>query len=195
MTGSSAVELQLGLSQDNLKIVSRPFLVRNDQVLAGVVFDPIISINVRDDGGAFIFPNLCIEWFKAFSQNSPPHLLLLRPLLLLTYLASFGVIIVVVAVEEISYGKGGELSNLCQHGFGVFNIHGVNDHDSVCGDDEHGDPGSIEREGVDTFLYTATGWTLEPRSLLLSLDQRMGQYQGKTGHQDQSTRHPHLSNF
>ena len=91
-------------------------------------------------------------------------------------------IIVVVAVEQISDGQVGELSDLLKHGFGVFNIHGINDHDTVTGDDEHGDPGPIEREGVNTLLNETTGRTLEASSLFLSLDHRMGQDQGKTGH-------------
>ena len=67
MAGSSAVELQLGLSQGNIKIVSRPFLIRKDHVLAGVGNHPVICINVSNDSGSFILPNLGSELVRESS--------------------------------------------------------------------------------------------------------------------------------
>ena len=87
MTQSKKVPFHCDVSQSVIFPVTRPGLVRQHQVLGGVLLDVVISLNVGHQGGSLILPDL------------PP----------------LDMVIVVVAVEHVLDGGLGDLPDQCCH--------------------------------------------------------------------------------
>ena len=139
------MKLQCCVTKSYLSLVSSPVLVRQHQILAGVCLNVLVGIYVRDNGSAFIFEHL----------------------------ASLGMVIVVVAVEQVPDWGVCDLPDLSQHLPRVINIHGVNDHDALAGDHEHGDDEPVRGETVDIRSNFSALRDTSSTITFLSLYQRM----------------------
>ena len=145
MIDSKVVKLQIHTSKTDIIPLTNPVLIRNKKIITGIGFYKLGSINVRDDGGSFVLEDL----------------------------TSFGVIPVIVAVEEVPDGGVCDPPDLCQHLLRVINIHGVNDHDALAGDHEHGDDEPVRGETVDVWSHFSALRNTSSTITFLSLYQRM----------------------
>ena len=119
------MQLNLGVTQSHVKPVTCPLHVRQHQVLARIVSDVVVSINMRHNGGSLILPDL----------------------------ATLGVVPVIVAVEQVFDRSTGHLPHLLQHGLRVASAHGVHHHDTITGHHKHGDVVTSGGEGIDTRCH------------------------------------------
>ena len=145
MIDSKVVKLQIHTSKTDIIPLTNPILIRNKEIITRIGFYELGSINVRYDGGSFVLEDL----------------------------TSFGVIPVIVAVEQVPDGGVRDLPDFCQHLLRVINIHGVNDHDALAGDHEHGDDEPVRGETVDIWSNFSALRNTSSTITLLSLYQRM----------------------
>ena len=131
------VEVQSDVAQGVAAPPPDPGLVREQQVLSGIGLDPVIGVYVTHNGGSFI----------------------------LEHLAAYGVVPVVVAVEEELDGGLADAADLLQHGLGVLHLHGVYHHHPLLSHDEQGDdePRGGEAEHPRSNLLTVRLGSLETR--------------------------------
>ena len=85
MIDSKVVKLQIHTSKTDIIPLTNPILIRNEEIITRIGFYELGSINVRYDGGSFVLEDL----------------------------TSFGVIPVVVAVEQVPDGGVRDLPDLC----------------------------------------------------------------------------------
>ena len=97
------VELQSGAAQSHAVGGPGPLGVGQHQVGAGVGLDVLVSPDVADNLGALV----------------------------LEHLATLGMVVVVVGVEEVLDGGLGHLSDLDQHVLCVSLVHWINHHDTL----------------------------------------------------------------
>ena len=135
MAEALMVQLYGDIPQCVAGLASEPGLIRQHQVLCGIGLDPVIGVNVTHD--------------------SCP--------LVLEHLAAYGMVPVVMAIEEILDGGLGDPPDLLQHCLGVLKLHGVDDHHPVLSHDEQGDdePRGGEAEHPRGHLLASSFGSLE----------------------------------